>query len=94
MPHSLSTDLLLRVVTFIDEGHSRHEAAARFKMSVSFAVNLMTLWKEAGSVKPKPFGGFTHGKAEPRDLRHLSRDPIGPANGKRRCRHSRKPCSS
>ena len=36
MPHSLSTDLRLRVVAFIEEGHSRNEAAARFKTSVSF----------------------------------------------------------
>ena len=63
MPHSLSTDLRLRVVAFIEEGHSRNEAAARFKTSVSFAVNLMTLWKETGSVEPRPRGGFTHGKA-------------------------------
>jgi transposase len=65
MAHSLSTDLRLRVVAFVAEGHSRHEAAARFKTSVSFAVNLMTLWKETGSVEPRPRGGFTHGKAAP-----------------------------
>jgi transposase len=41
MPHSLSTDFRLRVVGFIEEGHSRHEAAARFKTSISFAVKLM-----------------------------------------------------
>ena len=65
MVHSLSIDLRKRVVGFIEEGHSRNEAAARFKTSVSFAVNLMRLWKETGSVEPRPRGGFTHGKAAP-----------------------------
>ncbi len=30
--------------------------------SVSFAVNLMKLWQETGSVEPRPRGGFRHGK--------------------------------
>lgn len=63
MPHPISIDLRLRVVEFIKEGHSRNEAAARFKTSVSFAVNLMNLWKETGSVEPRPRGGYRHGKA-------------------------------
>jgi hypothetical protein len=43
MPHCLSTDLRLRVVEFVEEGHSQHVAAACFKASVSVAVNLITL---------------------------------------------------
>ncbi len=65
MPQPLSNDLRLRLVEFVEEGHSRNEAAARFKTSVSFAVNLMKLWKASGSVEPRPRGGFRHGKAAP-----------------------------
>ena len=65
MPHPLSNDLRERVVGFVEAGHSRHEAAARFGTSVSFAVNLMKLWRETGSVEPRPRGGFRHGKLRP-----------------------------
>lgn len=65
MPHPLSNDLRERVVAFVEAGHSRHEAAARFGTSVSFAVNLMKLWRETGSVEPRPRGGFRHGKLRP-----------------------------
>jgi transposase len=65
MPHPLSNDLRKRVVGFVEAGHSRHEAAAHFGTSVSFAVNLMTLWRETGSVEPRPRGGFRHGKLGP-----------------------------
>ncbi len=65
MPHSLSSDLRFRVVAFVEEGHFRNEAAARFRTSVSFAVNLMNLWNETGSVEPRARGGFRHGKLMP-----------------------------
>ena len=65
MPHPLSNDLRERVVAFVEAGHSRHEAAARFGTSVSFAVNLMKRWRETGSVEPRPRGGFRHGKLGP-----------------------------
>jgi transposase len=65
MPHPLSIDLRQRLVAFVESGHSRNEAAARFKTSVSFAVNLMTLWRETGRLTPRPRGGFRHGKLGP-----------------------------
>ena len=65
MPHPLSNDLRERVVAYIEAGHSCHEAAAHFDTSVSFAVNLMKLWRETGSVYPRPRGGFRHGKLKP-----------------------------
>jgi transposase len=65
MPHPLSNDLRERVVAFVEAGHSRNEAAARFGTSVSFAVKLMKLWRETGSVEPRPRGGFRHGKLGP-----------------------------
>jgi transposase len=65
MPQPLSNDLRLRVVEFVEEGHSRREAALRFKMAASSAVNVVTLWKDTGSVDPRPRGGFRHGKLKP-----------------------------
>ena len=65
MPQPLSNDLRLRVVEFVEEGHSRREAALRFKMAASSAVNVVRLWKDTGSVQPKPRGGFRHGKLKP-----------------------------
>jgi len=65
MPHPLSNDLRERVVAFVEAGHSRNEAAAHFGTSVSFAVNLMKLWRETGGVEPRPRGGFRHGKLGP-----------------------------
>ena len=65
MPHPLSNDLRERVVAYVEAGHSCHEAAAQFATSVSFAVNLMKLWRETGQVEPRPRGGFRHGKLAP-----------------------------
>lgn len=65
MPHPLSNDLRERVVAYVGAGHSCHEAAAHFATSVSFAVNLMRLWRETGRVDPRPRGGFRHGKLAP-----------------------------
>jgi transposase len=65
MPHPLSNDLRERVIAFVEAGHSRHAAAAHFNTSVSFAVNLMKLWRTTGSVESRPRGGFRHGKLGP-----------------------------
>ena len=65
MAHPLSNDLRLRLVDFVEEGHSRREAAARFKTAASSAVNIVRLWKSTGSVEPRPRGGFRHGKLKP-----------------------------
>ena len=65
MPQPLSNDLRRRLVECVEEGHSRREAAARFKTAASSAVNVLKLWKETGSVEPRPRGGFRHGKLKP-----------------------------
>lgn len=65
MPHPLSNDLRERVVAFVEAGHSCHEAAHHYGTSVSFAVNLMTLYLKTGSVDPRPIGGKRHGKLDP-----------------------------
>lgn len=64
MPHPLSNDLRERVVAHVEAGHSCHEAAARFDTSVSFVVNLMALYRQTGSVEPRPIGGKRHGKLD------------------------------
>ena len=43
MPQPLSNDLRLRLVEYVEEGHSRREAAARFKTAASSAVNVVKL---------------------------------------------------
>jgi transposase len=64
MPHPLSNDLRERVVGFVGAGHSCHEASRHFGTSVSFAVNLMALYRETGSVEPRAMGGKRHGKLD------------------------------
>jgi transposase len=65
MPKPFSLDLRERVVGFVEEGHSRHAAAAHFKVSVSFVVNLVKAFRTRGSLEPKPSGGRRHAKLEP-----------------------------
>lgn len=64
MPQPLSNDLRERVVAFVEAGNSCNEAARHFDTSVSFAVNLMALFRETGSVAPRPSGGRRHGKLD------------------------------
>lgn len=65
MAQPLSNDLRLRLVEYVEEGHSRRAAAERFKTAASSAVNVLRRWKETGSVEPKPRGGFRRGKLKP-----------------------------
>jgi hypothetical protein len=53
MPKPYSLDLRERVVGFVEDGHSCRAAAAHFKVSVSFVVNLMKAVRTRGSVAPK-----------------------------------------
>ena len=64
MPQPLSNDLRERVVVFVGAGNPCNEAARHFDTSVSFAVNLMALYRETGSVEPRPAGGKRHGKLD------------------------------
>jgi hypothetical protein len=65
MPKAYSLDLRERVVGFVEDGHSRRAAAAHFKVSVSFVVNLMKAIRTRGSLEAKPSGGRRHAKLEP-----------------------------
>lgn len=65
MPRPYSQDLRERVVAFVGSGHSRRAAAAHFDVSPSFVINLMTAYRERGSLAPKPVGGRRHAKLDP-----------------------------
>jgi len=65
MPKAYSVDLRERVVGFVEEGHSRRAAAAHFKVSVSFVVNLVRAFRTRGTLEPRPSGGRRHAKLEP-----------------------------
>lgn len=57
MTKPLSLDLRRRVVDAIDGGQSFRAAAARFCIAPSAAVKWHRLWRETGSVAPRPMGG-------------------------------------
>ena len=65
MPKPISLDLRERVAAFVEAGHSRRAAAAHFKVSVSFAVNLVKAYRATGKLAPKPSGGRRHAKLDP-----------------------------
>ena len=65
MPKPYSLDLRERVFGFVEDGHSRRAAAAHFKVSVSFVVNLVKAVRTRGSFEPKSSGGRRHAKLEP-----------------------------
>jgi transposase len=57
MTKPLSLDLRQRVDDAIDAGQSCRAAAARFGIAPSAAVKWHRLWRETGSVVPRPMGG-------------------------------------
>src|ERR1700677_2492286 len=64
MPKPYSMDLRERVVDYVEAGHSRRAAAAHFRVSPSFVINLMTAFRERGAVAPKELGGWRHRKLD------------------------------
>jgi transposase len=73
MPKPISIDLRERVAVFVEEGRSRRAAAAHFKVSVSFVVNLIKAYRATGRLAPKPSGGRRHAKLDPHREFLLSR---------------------
>src|ERR1700739_3138949 len=65
MPKPYSLDLRERVVSYVEAGHSRRAAAAHFRVSPSFVINLMTAFRERGAIAPKALGGWRHSKLDP-----------------------------
>lgn len=78
MTKAYSLDLRRRVVRFVAGGHSRHEAAAHFEVSVAFVVKLVAAWRATGSYAAKPEGGWRYSKLDPHRaylLRRISEKP-------------------
>src|SRR5271163_1862357 len=65
MPKPYSLDLRERVVSYVEAGHWRRAAAAHFRVSASFVINLMTAFRARGAVAPKALGGWRHSKLDP-----------------------------
>lgn len=58
MGRPYSNDLRERVVAaVVREGYSRHQAAARFGVAISTAINWVKRYQETGSVAPGQIGG-------------------------------------
>ena len=53
MGKSHPIELRERVVAFVEEGHSRRSAAARFRVSPRFVNTMMILKRETGSLAPR-----------------------------------------
>ena len=62
MAKTLSLDLRERVIGAVKAGLSRHQAAARFGVSVASAVRWCALDREQGDARPKPQGGDRRSK--------------------------------
>jgi transposase len=78
MTKAYSLDLRKRIVDFVEAGHSRHEAARHFEVSVSFAVKLVKQYRLTGSYAAKPEGGWRYSKLDPRRsylLRRVAEKP-------------------
>jgi transposase len=65
MTKSYSLDLRHRVARFVEAGHSCHEAARHFEVSVAFVVRLMAAYRATGSLAAKPEGGWRYSKLDP-----------------------------
>jgi transposase len=65
MTKSSSLDLRQRVARFVEAGHSCHEAARHFEVSVAFVVRLMAACHTTGSLAAKPEGGWRYSKLDP-----------------------------
>src|SRR5262249_25759980 len=57
MPKAYSCDLRARVITAVETGASRREAAERFEVSVAAAVKWLPRWGEGRTGAPKRRGG-------------------------------------
>ena len=57
MPKAYSRDLRERVITAVETGASRREAAEHFEVSVASAVKWLQRWYQQRSAAPKPRGG-------------------------------------
>ena len=64
MPKAYSRDLRERVITAVETGASRREAAERFEVSVASAVKWLQRWYQQRSAAPKPRGRRLPGESQ------------------------------
>jgi transposase len=65
MTKSYSLDLRRRVARSVEAGHSCHEAARHFDVSVAFVVRLKAAYRATGSLAAKSEGGWRYSKLDP-----------------------------
>ena len=65
MTKSYSLDLRRRVARFVEAGHSCHEAARHFEVSVAFVVRLMAAYRATGSLARQTGGRLALLQARP-----------------------------
>ena len=90
-------ELRVRVIRFVEEGASRHEAAEQFEVSVSSAIRWMRRYREDGTSEPMASGGSVSPLEEyaeqildiVSEQRDLTLDEIIAAMGKRQIPGSR-----
>ena len=63
MPKPYSMDLRERVVSAVDGGLSRREAASRFGVGVSTAIGWVRRFRETGSVAPGQMGATSRSRS-------------------------------
>jgi len=51
MPRAYLQDLRDRIVRAVDGGASRRSTAAKFEVSVSFVIRLVSCWRSTGSAE-------------------------------------------
>ncbi len=73
MPEPYSLALRERVVSYVEAGHSRRAAAAHFRMSPSYVINFMTVFRERGAIAPKTLGGWRDSELDPHRVFFLRR---------------------
>src|SRR5947208_13813767 len=62
MARPYSRDLRERVVRAVEGGLSRRKAAAVFELAASTVVEWVRVWRQSGSLSPKPMGGDHHSR--------------------------------
>jgi transposase len=66
MPEPHSEDLRNRVAEAVAAGNTVRAVALQYRVSPAFACRMHALWREAGAVQGKPFGGL-----DARDWNHM-----------------------
>jgi transposase len=71
VPNPYSSEMRERVISRVESGASRREAAEHFAISASSAVKWLQRWRDAGSSRAMPSGGST----SPLEKRELAARP-------------------